>query len=94
MEVQGTTAGGLRVQVHLEELAHRVGLDEVPLVMDVEAVLGGVVLEIGDESGDVDDCHWRSSMSTAACGSRQGRAIPAPVVQWSGTLFGCQTPTT
>ena len=82
------------MQVHLEELAHRVGLDEVPLVMDVEAVLGGVVLEIGDESGDVDDCHWRSSMSTAACGSRQGRAIPAPVVQWSGTLFGCQTPTT
>jgi hypothetical protein len=43
--------------------------------MDVEAVLGCVVLEIGDESGDVDDCHWRSSMSTAACGFRQARAI-------------------
>jgi hypothetical protein len=47
--------------------------------MDVEAVLGGVVLEIGDESSDVDDCHWRSSMSTAACGSQEATAIPVAV---------------
>jgi hypothetical protein len=79
VEVQGTTAGCLRVQVHLEGLSHRVGLDEVAFVMDVEAVLGGVVLEIGDESSDVDDCHWRSSMSTAACGSQEDTAIPVAV---------------
>jgi hypothetical protein len=29
----------------------------VPLVVHVEAVLDGVVLEIGDEPGDVDDGH-------------------------------------
>ena len=57
VEVEGTAAGRLRVEVDLEGLAHRVGLDEVPLVMHVEAVLGGMVFEIGDKTGDVDDGH-------------------------------------
>ncbi len=61
MQVEWATAGGLGVQVHLEGLAHRVGLDEVALIVDVEAVLGCVILQIGDESGDVDYCHLRSS---------------------------------
>jgi hypothetical protein len=29
----------------------------VTLVVDVEPVLDRVVLEVGDEAGDVDDCH-------------------------------------
>ena len=54
MEVEGDVARLLRVQVDLPGLAQRVGLDEVPLVVDVEAVVDGVVLEFGDEPGDVD----------------------------------------
>jgi len=57
VEVEGAAAGRLRVEVDLEGLAHRVGLDEVPLVMHVETVLGGMVFEIGDKTGDVDDGH-------------------------------------
>ena len=47
------------MEVDLPRLAQRVALDEVPLVVHVEAVLDRVVLEIGYESGDVDDCHVR-----------------------------------
>jgi hypothetical protein len=35
-------------------LAEGIGLDEVPLVVHVESVLGGMLFEIGDEPGDVD----------------------------------------
>jgi hypothetical protein len=42
------------MEVHLPGLAQRVGLDEMTLVVDVEPVLGGVLFEIGDETGDVD----------------------------------------
>ena len=57
VELDGTAARLLGVQVHLPRLAHGVGLDEVPLVVDVEAVVRGVVLEVRHEPGDVDDCH-------------------------------------
>ena len=60
MQVDGAGAGLLGVQVDLPGLAQRVGLDEVPLVVDVEAVVGGVVLEVGDEPGDVDRGHGRA----------------------------------
>jgi hypothetical protein len=42
------------MEVHLPGLAQRVGLDEVTLVVDVKPVLGCMLLQIGDESGDVD----------------------------------------
>jgi hypothetical protein len=51
------------VQVDLECLTHRVGLDEMPLIVDVKAVLCGMVLQVGYEPGDVDYCHLRSSRS-------------------------------
>ena len=57
VEVDRTLAALLGVQVDLPGLAQRVALDEVPLVVHVEAVLDRVVLEVGDEAGDVDDCH-------------------------------------
>ena len=57
VEVDRALAPLLGVEVDLPVLAQRVALDEVPLVVHVEAVLDRVVLEIGDEAGDVDDCH-------------------------------------
>ncbi len=57
MEIEGSSAGLVGVQVDLERLAHRVGLHEVPLVVHVEPVIGRMVLEIGDEAGDVDYGH-------------------------------------
>ena len=57
VEVDGTLAPLLGVEVDLPGLAQRVALDEVPLVVDVEPVLDRVVLEVGDEARDVDDCH-------------------------------------
>ncbi len=57
VQVDRTTAAVLGVQVDLPGLAQGVGLDEVALVVDVEAVGDRVVLEIGDETGDVDGGH-------------------------------------
>jgi hypothetical protein len=54
MEVDWPSTSRLRVDVHLPGLAERVGLNEVTLIVHVEPVLGGVLLEIGYESGDVD----------------------------------------
>ena len=55
VEVERAAAGLLGVQVDLPRLAQRVGLDEVAFVVHVEPVVDRVVLEIGDEAGDVDD---------------------------------------
>ena len=57
VQVERAAAGLLGVEVDLPRLAERVGLDEVPLVVHVEPVVDGVVLEVGDEPGDVDDGH-------------------------------------
>ena len=57
VEVDRSFAPLLGVEVDLPVLAQRVALDEVPLVVDVEPVLDRVVLEVGDEARDVDDCH-------------------------------------
>ena len=55
MHVQRTAAGDGGMQIHLPGLAHGIGLDEVAIIVDVEAAIGGMVLEIGDEGGDIDD---------------------------------------
>ena len=60
MQVERAAARLLGVQVDLPGLAQRVGLDEVALVVHVEAVVDGVVLEVGDEPGDVDGGHGPS----------------------------------
>src|SRR5262249_59112988 len=57
VEVDGTLAPLLRVEVDLPVLTQGVALDEVPLVVHVEPVLDGVVLEVGHEPRDVDDSH-------------------------------------
>ena len=71
VEVDGALAGLLGVEVDLPGLAERVRLDEVALVVDVEAVPDGMVLQVGHEPGHVDDRH----------------AVPlssGPVRRWSG----------
>ncbi len=60
MEVERSAARLLGMEVDLPRLAQRVGLDEVALVVDVETVVDGVILEVGDEAGHVDDGHVHS----------------------------------
>jgi hypothetical protein len=61
VEVQWTAAALLGMQIDLPHLAKGVGLHEVPLVVDVEAVVNGVVLELGNVPSDVDNRHEGSA---------------------------------
>jgi hypothetical protein len=45
------------MEVDLPVLTQRVALDEMAFVVHMETVLDRVVLEVGDEAGDIDDCH-------------------------------------
>ena len=45
------------MEVDLPQLPKRVRLDEVTLVVHMETVIDRVVLQLGDETGDIDDCH-------------------------------------
>ena len=55
VEVDRAFAPFFGVQVDLPRLAQRVRLDEMTLVVHVESVLDRVILQIGDEPGNVDD---------------------------------------
>ncbi len=57
VQVDRSLAAFLGVEVDLPRLAERVRLDEVALVVHVEPVLDRVVLQIGNESCNVDDGH-------------------------------------
>ena len=57
MEIDRAVAGFLWVQVDFPELAQRVGLDEMALVVHVEPMIDGMALQLCDESGHIDDCH-------------------------------------
>ena len=43
------------MQVDFPQLAQRVGLDEMPFVVHVEAVVDGVAFEVGDKPCDIDN---------------------------------------
>ena len=57
VEVDRALATLLGVDIDFPRLSQRVALDEMALVVDMETVFDRVILEIGDEPGDVDDCH-------------------------------------
>jgi hypothetical protein len=57
MEVERSPAPLLGVQVDLPRLAQGIGLDEMALVMNVKAVIDGVLLDLGHVSGDIDHGH-------------------------------------
>ena len=61
VQVERTTAAVLGVELDLPDLAERVGLDEMALIVHVEAMVDRVILEVGHVSGHIDDCHrWLS----------------------------------
>jgi hypothetical protein len=60
MEVERSPASLLGVQVDLPRLAQGIRLDEMALVMNVKAVIDGVLLELGHISGDIDHGHGTS----------------------------------
>ena len=83
MKVDRASAALLGVQVDLPELAERVGLDEVPLVVHVELVIDRMILELGHVTGDVDDGH-----SAGECRRAAGRDRHA-TVRCSWTAPSC-----
>ena len=72
VQVERAAAGLLGVQVDLPRLAQRVRLDEVAFVVHVEPVVDGVVLQLGDEPGDVDDRHSAAPFTSQPEGSLYG----------------------
>ena len=68
------------MHVYFPRLAQRVALDEVTLVVHVEPMLDRVVLEIGDETGDVENGHvsLRAYRTQLAARSRRD---PTPLAQ-------------
>ena len=106
MEVEGAVAALVRVQVDLPRLAERIRLDEMTLVMNVKAMVDRrMILEIGDVSGHIDDCHetllrrgtvrvtGRAAGAAYRCRNRMlpGRMQPTPWV-CVGTLPGVSMP--
>ena len=68
VQVERASACLLGVEIDLPGLAHRVGLDEVTLVVDVELMVRRVLFDVGDEAGNVDDCHVQiSHAKTTRC---------------------------
>jgi hypothetical protein len=55
------------VEVHLPELAQRVGLDEVALIVDVESVIDSVVFQLGYVTWDIDNRHRRWKCMPVGC---------------------------
>lgn len=73
VQVERSTARLLGVQIHLPRLSHGVALHEMPFVMHVEAVTGRVILEVCDESGDIDDSQGdKPATSGAVCDTCAG----------------------
>ena len=75
-QAEGPPAPLLGMQVDLPDLAQRVGLDEVPLVVHMEPVVDGVVLQVCDVAGDIDGSHNTRSLMGA---DRHRLRRPAPV---------------
>ena len=80
VQVERAAAALLGVEVDLPDLAQRVRLDEVPLVVHVKPVVDGVVLQVGHVAGDVDGSHSVTSLDEQAdarprTGSRRRRPL-------------------
>ena len=90
MQVERPAATLLGVQVDLPDLAQRVGLDEVPLVVHVEPVVDGMILQVGDVAGDVDGSHsWGSLMGPGGQAVRGLGATTADRVRLPWTMPAC-----
>ena len=73
-EVERSAAPVFGVELHFPDLAERVGLDEVPLVVHVESVVDGMILQVGDVPRDVNGSHsWESLMGVGGQPPQMGR---------------------
>lgn len=66
VKVEGPVAGLLGVQVDFPSLAEGVSFDEMSLVVHVEPMVHGVVLELGDVPGYIDNGHRHNGSGTRA----------------------------
>ncbi len=78
MKVERAVAGLFGVQVHFPGLAERVGLDKVPLVMHVEAVVDRVVFQFGYVPGHIDHSHHHNASGGRANWPGEGGALTPP----------------
>jgi thiamine biosynthesis lipoprotein ApbE len=65
VEIKRPSATLLGMEVDFPGLAKGVGLDEMALVVHVEAVVDGMVLQVGHIAGDIDDSHSGQSLPGA-----------------------------
>jgi myo-inositol-1(or 4)-monophosphatase len=66
VEVEGPAAPVFGVELHLPDLAERVGLDEMALIVHMETMVNRVILEVGHISGHIDDCHRSLSLPVSS----------------------------
>ena len=57
VQINGSAASVFGVQIDLPRLTQRISLDEMALVMDVKTVGHRVVLEVRDETSDINGSH-------------------------------------
>jgi len=57
VKIEWASTSFFGVQIHLPHLAKRISLNEMSLVVDVEAVVDSMIFEICNISGNIDDSH-------------------------------------
>ena len=57
MEVDRPGACLFGVKINFPKLAERIGFDKVPFVVNMETIIDCLALQVGNKSGDIDDCH-------------------------------------
>src|SRR6185437_15073492 len=88
VQIERAAAPLLSVQGDLPDLAQRVRLDEMPLVVHVESVVDGMVFQIGDVAGNVNGSHsHRSLMAVDGAAARRGGVATAGRVRPPWTTF-------
>lgn len=61
VQIDRPVAGFLRMEIDFPHLAEGVGLHEMAFIVDVETVVHGMALQVGHETGHIDECHDTSS---------------------------------
>ena len=62
VKVERASAAILRVELDFPDLTKGVGLNEMALVVNMETMVNGVILEVGHVSGYIDNCHRTASL--------------------------------
>ena len=76
VQVERASAALLGMEVDLPHLSQRVRLHEVTLVVYVEAVVDGMILQLGHIAGHVDGCHWQSRLGAGGPLAAHARYLP------------------